>query len=1098
MAKLKKILVISGLSLLGLLLLMSIAVLYLYFHPDKLLPYLVKTIAQKTHTTCEIRELNLSSRPWHIQMKGLTLKPDREGRGFDLSIPAIDMDLDFTGPFGQRTLVIQKVLVTGPSVKLGRNFSLPQLISASEKPSFSKRMFDYLFFREISFQTAKMTDGDLSLALADQTVQLKDLQMELKPNRLLELTCGGEVQWLSREMTLLFPQIYLVTDRPLSNDPLHTGVHLQIPDATLEGSDLQIAKVVLDIKFQYQPEQKQFNAIDLDLRIEKILFKEFKTARPLKLDLHLSGAFHLKDFSLQASQWTVALNEMDAKADAGQTQKNTDPHNNLFVSKGTLEFRLLPDSYLNLAILEGRITTHKLLASVPLKMKKGLTGLNFSGPVDLLGRMQGQKKDTQWLGQWDLKASFNRNSVTWTDAELRCSAILNGTLQVIGPLLSPALSAKLETTHTQISGPALKGMEILPFQTHCTLNGTYPLFQVPAADFRIPQIKLNLAGKNLSFRDILIQLAKGQVDMAKADLFLPEINLESSWFKGLLANLSWQNRAITLNLSGQKLELLKSLQELKWLPAEWRLKGLNDFELKARGDRTMKNWSYFTRLNCREYAFENPNAGWVGEKFSAVIEAEGEIRLDPTSIKTDLRVQIPEGEMLLDSYYFNFKSTPLSCAAKLDYAAAQHTVALSATRLELKNLAILELEGRVIYPGLDGNLDIKIPSTALQPVFEQFIREPFKTKNPFLTNLAMAGVFSAQIALKKQGKQQNLKGSLQWQNGAAVLNKGEVALKGVNLDWPIWYVSGPVRPKKSNLKGALTIQSLKMPGMPEQPLNLNFDVGPNQLTVPSATMLKVKGGAVELGPLTAKNIYSATPLIDTSLNLRTLDLRPILAGFWPKELSATASGRLTKIAFDGRSLSTQGKIKANLFKGEIVISDIGMDKLFSANPVFKLSANWENLNMLEMTKDTEFGAIQGILQGYIKGLEIAAAQPQKFDLLIESVPKKGITQKMSLRAVDNIARIGGGQSPFVGMAVIYAAFIQELSYKKIGIKAALENDSFRINGTTKEGNTEFLVAKGGLLGVNIVNQTPGLPISFKDMLQRIKGVLANSERPVVK
>jgi hypothetical protein len=454
--------------------------------------------------------------------------------------------------------------------------------------------------------------------------------------------------------------------------------------------------------------------------------------------------------------------------------------------------------------------------------------------------------------------------------------------------------------------------------------------------------------------------------------------------------------------------------------------------------------------------------------------------------------------MLLGSYYFNLKSTPFACAAKLDYTAALHAVALSATRLELKNLASLDLEGRVIYPDLDGNLDIKIPSTTLQPVFEQFIREPFKTENPFLTNLAMSGTFSARIALKKQGKQQSLKGSLQWQNGDAVLDKGGVALKGLNLDWPIWYVSGPFKPEKSNLKGALTIQSLKMPGLPEQPLNLNFDVGPNQLTIPSAFVLKIKGGAVELGPLTAKNIYSAAPLIDTSLNLRPLDLRPILAGFWSKELSGTASGRLTKIAFDGRSLNTQGKIKANLFNGEIVVSDIGMDKLFSANPVFKLSANWENLNMLEMTKDTEFGAIQGVLQGYIKGFEIAAAQPQKFDLLIESVPKKGIAQKMSLRAVDNIARIGGGQSPFVGMAVVYAAFIQELSYKKIGIKAVLENDSFRINGTTKEGNTEFLVAKGGLLGVNIVNQTPGLPISFKDMLQRIKGVLANSEKPVVK
>ncbi|RPI79522.1 MAG: hypothetical protein EHM45_02550, partial [Desulfobacteraceae bacterium] len=214
MTKIKKIFIISGLSLVGILLILSAAVLYLYFHPDKLLPYLVKTIEKNTHTVCDIRELTLSCRPWHIRMKGLTFKPDREGRGFDLSIPVMDVDLEFTGPFGQRTLVIQKVLIGGPSIKIGRDFSLPQLIGATEKPSFAKRMFDYLFFKEIFFQTAKVTNGDLNLTWDDQTVQLKDIQMELKPNRLLELTCGGEVQWLSRGLTLLFPQIYLATDRP--------------------------------------------------------------------------------------------------------------------------------------------------------------------------------------------------------------------------------------------------------------------------------------------------------------------------------------------------------------------------------------------------------------------------------------------------------------------------------------------------------------------------------------------------------------------------------------------------------------------------------------------------------------------------------------------------------------------------------------------------------------------------------------------------------------------------------------------------------------------------------------------------------------------
>ncbi|MGA7143258.1 MAG: hypothetical protein WBY47_02045, partial [Desulfobacterales bacterium] len=70
-------------------------------------------------------------------------------------------------------------------------------------------------------------------------------------------------------------------------------------------------------------------------------------------------------------------------------------------------------------------------------------------------------------------------------------------------------------------------------------------------------------------------------------------------------------------------------------------------------------------------------------------------------------------------------------------------------------------------------------------------------------------------------------------------------------------------------------------------------------------------------------------------------------------------------------------------------------------------------------------------------------------------------------------------------------------YEKIGIRASLENDVFKVNGTIKEGGTEYLVKRGAFSGVNIVNQNPDNRISFKDMVNRIKRIGAGSG-PVVK
>ena len=141
---------------------------------------------------------------------------------------------------------------------------------------------------------------------------------------------------------------------------------------------------------------------------------------------------------------------------------------------------------------------------------------------------------------------------------------------------------------------------------------------------------------------------------------------------------------------------------------------------------------------------------------------------------------------------------------------------------------------------------------------------------------------------------------------------------------------------------------------------------------------------------------------------------------------------------------------------------------------------------------------QGLIRGHIRNLEIAHAQPQRFDLLVETVQKKGVPQTISVTAVDSISKIGSGQSPFMGAAGVFSSLFREFSYEKIGVRASLGNDVFTINGTIKEDGVEYLVKKGGFSGVNVVNQNPDNRISFKDMVKRIQRVGSSESGPVVR
>jgi hypothetical protein len=337
-----------------------------------------------------------------------------------------------------------------------------------------------------------------------------------------------------------------------------------------------------------------------------------------------------------------------------------------------------------------------------------------------------------------------------------------------------------------------------------------------------------------------------------------------------------------------------------------------------------------------------------------------------------------------------------------------------------------------------------------------------------------------------------------WHDGTFSSGEEGFSFKGVNLDLPVWYQAKTAEKARKPEKGKISIRSMNLPMFPEQRLALMLDAGPNSLSVMAPTTLRIPGGKVNLGPIVGKDIFGSRPSIDTSLTMNAVDIQPLLSRVLPQPVKGKVYGKLDPIRFEGGTLSAHGKIKAKVFNGEVIISDLGASQMFSSTPVYRLSTKLNALRLVEMTAGTSFGKIEGVLKGHIKGLEIAYGQPQKFDLLLETVKTKGVPQRISVKALDNIARIGGGQSPFVGLAGSFAMLFKEFPYKKIGLRSSLENDVFTVNGTIIEGGNEFLVKRGGFSGVNVVNQNPDNRISFKDMVKRIKRVTAKGGGPVIK
>jgi len=113
------------------------------------------------------------------------------------------------------------------------------------------------------------------------------------------------------------------------------------------------------------------------------------------------------------------------------------------------------------------------------------------------------------------------------------------------------------------------------------------------------------------------------------------------------------------------------------------------------------------------------------------------------------------------------------------------------------------------------------------------------------------------------------------------------------------------------------------------------------------------------------------------------------------------------------------------------------------------------------------------------------------------VPRKGVTQTFSLKAVDNLTVLSSGQKASGGTGRFFMRFIRGFRYAKIGIVSTLKNDTFTLNGTIHENGIEYLVKKPALFGINVINRMPDKKISFKEMTSRLERV-GQSEAQTVK
>ena len=462
------------------------------------------------------------------------------------------------------------------------------------------------------------------------------------------------------------------------------------------------------------------------------------------------------------------------------------------------------------------------------------------------------------------------------------------------------------------------------------------------------------------------------------------------------------------------------------------------------------------------------------------------------------RLTCTAGELLWGKFFGDLKTQKPALLIDAEYARDSDRLECRRCELSLATVGRVNLAGSIVQASQTPQLRLQARSDNLSPAgfFEFFLRETYNRQYPLLDKLAVSGQMAMQLRLDGTPGQLTLTGNLSLKNGEIAAKSQDWQIASVNLDLP-FHISLEDRPAQKAMTtalGSLSIQRARLGNQRLAPLTTAISLANNVLRMTRPMHLSLFCGAVVVRNLAWADVIGDPKAMTFSADTKRLQLQELTEALnWPR-FSGQLNGAIPEVESAGNTLRTRGEIQAELFGGRLRLSKLEIDNPFSALASFKMSAKVDSIELEQLTKTFAFGRISGILEGSVDDLVITDGQPSQLRADLHSVERRGVDQRISVDALNNITVLSSGQEA----GALYgglAGFFDSFRYSKLGFKATLRNDRLTLQGVESQGDKELLVV-GSFLPptVNIVSHTQ--TVAFSELMRRLKRI--KSDKPEIK
>jgi hypothetical protein len=514
--------------------------------------------------------------------------------------------------------------------------------------------------------------------------------------------------------------------------------------------------------------------------------------------------------------------------------------------------------------------------------------------------------------------------------------------------------------------------------------------------------------------------------------------------------------------------------------------GERRIELAGSGELDAQERTARLQLKGQQIGLRSADATRAASGVETSVELAARREADK-GLHVEFTLAVPAGEALWDRFYVDLRRHPLSLRGTLETGATRLT--LSDAALTIGGIGTAAGGGEYDLARGQERLRARFETSRLAAVYALAVREPLQEQYPWLGRIELSGRSSGALVLERlTSGARHVTGFVDLAGVRLTASDPRLDVAALDLHLPI-DVSEDGGAAGEAQSGSLRVRGLNVADIAFGDVAVALRVETNQIAVAEPVRVPLLGGSLEIAYLRAFNL-AAAPEASLGLALHDLDLAQAAPALGLPELRGRIVGEIPALSIDRRALSSDGEIRMDVFGGTVLLRNLRLEEPFATVPTVRLDLDVNDLRLAELTATFDIGSISGVAVGGARDLEIANGQPSRFDAWMETVPRPGVPQRISVTAIRQLSILGGAGGDPISLGVL--GFFDEYRYARMGFRCHLENDRFTLEGIEKHDGAEYLVVGTTLPPrVNVISHTR--VIAFSELVERLSRVVAIGE-----